>query len=89
MHRIATKFVPIVLTQEQKDSRVVICQELKETVIKDPTLLLNVITGDDSIVYAYDPETNCNFAMEESWVSKTQKSTYAKKQIEEDAYLFL
>jgi len=29
------------------------------------------------------------YAMEESWVSKTQKSTYAKKQIEEDADLFL
>ena len=58
MHRTAAKFVPRVLTQDQKDSRVAICQELKKTVINDPTLLLNVITGDDSIVYAYDPETN-------------------------------
>ena len=57
MHRIAAKFVPRVLTQDQKDIRVAICQELKETVISDPTLLLNVITGDESIVYAYDPET--------------------------------
>ena len=31
MHRIAAKFVPRVLTQDQKDSRVVaICQELKK-----------------------------------------------------------
>ena len=57
MHRIAAKFMPRVLTQDQKDSRVAICQELKETVINDPTLLLNIITGDESIVYAYDPET--------------------------------
>ena len=57
MHRIAAKFVPRVLTHDQKDSRVAICQELKETVINDPTLPLNVITGDESIVYAYDPET--------------------------------
>ena len=57
MHHIAAKFVPRVLTHDQKDSRVAICQELKETVINDPTLLLNVITGDESIVYAYDPET--------------------------------
>jgi len=56
MHPIAAKFVPRVLTQDQKDSRVAICQELKETVINDSTLL-NVITGDESIVYAYDPET--------------------------------
>ena len=73
-----------VLTQDQNDSRVAICQQLKETVINDPTLFLNVITGDESIVYANDPGT-----MEESWVSKTQKSTYAKKQIEDDAHLFL
>jgi len=57
MHRIAAKFVPRVLTQDQKHSRVAIWQELKETVINDPTLLLNVITDDESIVYAYDPET--------------------------------
>jgi len=58
MHRIAAKFVPRVLTHDQKDSRVAICQELKETVINDPTLRLNVISGDESIVCAYDPETN-------------------------------
>jgi len=57
MHRISAKVVPRVLTHDQKDSRVAISQELKETVINDPTLLLNGITGDESIVYAYDPET--------------------------------
>jgi len=35
MHRIAAKFVPIVLTQDQKDNLVVICQELKENVINE------------------------------------------------------
>jgi len=57
MHQIAAKFVLRVLTLDQKYSRVAICQELKETVINDPTLLLNIITGDESIVYAYDPQT--------------------------------
>ena len=37
MHRIAAKFVPRVFTQDQKDSQVAICQELKETVINDPS----------------------------------------------------
>jgi len=31
MHQIAAKFVPRVLTHDQKDSRVAICQELKKT----------------------------------------------------------
>ena len=61
MHRIAAKFVPSVLTQDQKDSRLAICQELKETVINDPTLVFNVIAGNESIVYAYDPETKLLF----------------------------
>ena len=91
MHRIAEKFVPTVLTQNQKDSSVAICQKLKEPVINDPTFLLNVITGDESIVYAClrPRDKTAVFTMEESWVSKTQKSTYAKKQIEDDADLFL
>ena len=57
IHRIVAKFVPRVLIQDRKNSGVAVCQEMKETVINDPTLLLNVSTGEESIVYAYDPET--------------------------------
>ena len=90
MHRIAAKFVPRVLTQDQKDSRVVICQELKETVINDPTLLLNIITGDESIVYAYKPKIKLQTSQWKSPGSpRPKKSTYAKKQIEDDVHLFL
>jgi len=90
MHQIAAKFVLRVLTQDQKDSRVVICQELKETVINDPTLLLNVITGDESIVYAYDPETKLQFSQWKSPASpRPKKHVCPKKQIEDDAHLFL
>ena len=84
MHRIAVKFVPRVLTQDQKDSRGAICQELKETVINDPTLLLNVITGDESIVYAYDPDTKLQSSQWKSLGSprptkaRTQKSKLKK-----------
>jgi len=84
MHRIAAKFVPRELTHDQENSRVAICQELKETVINDPTLLLNVITGDESIVYVYDPETKLQSSQ---W--KTPRSPRPKKQIEGDAHLFL
>ena len=79
MHQIAAKFVPRVLTQDQKDSRVAICQELKETVINDPTLLLNVITGDENIVYAYDPETNLQSSQWKSSGSPRPKKTRMQK----------
>jgi len=79
MHRIATKFVPRVLTQDQKDSRVAICQDLKETVINDPTLLLNVITGDESIVYTYDPESKLQSSQWKSPGSPRPKKTRTQK----------
>ena len=85
MHRIAAKFVPRVLTtQDQKDSRVAICQEMKETVINDPTLLLNVITGDESITMLMTQRQNCN--LRNGRVLGLQDP---KKHIEDDADLFL
>jgi len=79
MHRIAATFVPRVLAHDQKDSRVAICQELKETMINDPTLLLNVITGDESIVYAYDPETKLQSSQWKSPESPRPKNHVCKK----------
>ena len=87
IHRIAAKSAPRVLTQDQKDSRVA----MSGTVINDPTLLLNVITSDESIVYAYDPETKLQSSQWRSPGSpRPKKSMYAKKkQIVDDAHLFL
>ena len=55
--RAAAKFVPHVLTVDQKQSRVDECRELKEHLEIDPDLFSKVITGDESWCYAYDPET--------------------------------
>jgi len=57
MHRIAANFVPRLLTPEQKEYRVAICQELRQRAIDDPSYMSRVITGDESWVYGYDPET--------------------------------
>jgi len=79
MHRIAAKIVPRVLIQDQKDSQVVICQKLKETLKNDPMLLLNVITGDESIVNAYDPETKLQSSQWKSPRSPRPKKTHVQK----------
>jgi len=90
MHRIAAKFVPRMLTHDQKDSRVAICQELKETAINDPKILLNVITGDESIVCVYNPETKLQFSQWKSPGSpRPKKARMQKEQIEDNAHLFL
>jgi len=57
MHRVATKFVPCLLTEEQKQNRVSVSQELLDRLNTDENFLKNVITGDEMWVYSYDVET--------------------------------
>ena len=57
MHRVAAKFIPRLLTLEQKEHHVAICQELRQRALDDPSFMSRVITGNESWVYGYDPET--------------------------------
>jgi hypothetical protein len=57
MQHIAANFVPSLLTPEQKEHHVAICQELHQRALDDPSIMSRVITGDESLVYSYDPET--------------------------------
>ncbi|KAJ4433029.1 hypothetical protein ANN_15286 [Periplaneta americana] len=57
MNRVAAKFVPTLLSPEQKDLRRDVAQDLLDTANTDPGFLNTVITGDESWVYGYDPET--------------------------------
>jgi histone-lysine N-methyltransferase SETMAR len=59
MHHTAAKFVPSLLTNDQKLWRVNTCIELQEKANEDPTFtcISSIITGDRSWIYSYDPET--------------------------------
>jgi hypothetical protein len=57
MRRVTAKFVPRLLTEEQKDNRLNVCRDLKEELCNDPNVLTEIVTGDESWCYAYDPET--------------------------------
>jgi len=46
MRSVAAKFVPRLLTPEQKEHRVAICQELRQLALDDPYFMSRVITGD-------------------------------------------
>ena len=56
MHRVAAKFVPRLLTEEQKQNRVTVSQEPLDRSNTDENFLKNVITGDETWVYSYDVE---------------------------------
>ena len=49
--------MPRLLSVDQKQQLLDASLDLKENAANDPSFLLNVITGDKTWVYAYDPET--------------------------------
>jgi hypothetical protein len=57
MRKVCAKLVPKVLTDEQKENRVAISRENLECVRGNPDFLEQVITGDETWVFEYDPET--------------------------------
>jgi len=57
MKRVCTKFVPRLLTDDQREQRQTISRDLFERSCEDVQFLKNTATGDESWVYWYDPET--------------------------------
>ncbi|UYV84494.1 hypothetical protein LAZ67_X002369 [Cordylochernes scorpioides] len=57
MRKVCAKFVPKVLTQDQKELRVLRCQELLDLIQNEPGFLNSVVTGDESWMFEYDPES--------------------------------
>ncbi|KAM7298352.1 putative uncharacterized protein FLJ37770 isoform X1 [Ixodes scapularis] len=57
MRKVCAKMVPKVLTSEMKEERLLKCQELHERFETDPEFLDRVITGDETWIFEYDPES--------------------------------
>lgn len=57
MRKICAKMVPKNLSQDQKNIRKERCLDFLDSIENDPHFLERVITGDESWVFEYDPET--------------------------------
>ncbi len=57
MSRVCAKFVPRLLSDEEKTHRMATCQEWLDNLEQEPDILQRVITADESWVWLYDPET--------------------------------
>ena len=57
MRKICAKLVPKNLSDEQKDNRVLVSQEILDRVTSEPDFLQGVITGDETWVFEYDKTT--------------------------------
>ena len=49
--------IPKVLSEYQKQQRFTVCQDITERLEAEPDLLNSVITGDETWIFEYDPET--------------------------------
>ena len=57
MRKICAKMVPRNLCGEQKENRLLICQELLDRLKRQPNFMDRAVTGDESWIFEYDPET--------------------------------
>ena len=57
MRKVCAKMVPKNLTTEQKASRRDVCLDLLDRLEREPEFFSRVITGDESWILEYDPET--------------------------------
>ena len=57
MKRVCTKFVPRLLTDDQREQCQTIASDLMERSCEDVQFLKNIVTGDESWVYGYNPGT--------------------------------
>jgi histone-lysine N-methyltransferase SETMAR len=73
MRRISAKFVPRLLSDDQQVHRVSVCRELKQQTRDDPNFISNIITGDETSVYGYDPETKQQSSQWKSPISRRPK----------------
>jgi hypothetical protein len=67
MRKICARVVPKHLSVEQKANRLEICQNLLERLEIEPNFLDKVITGEESWMFEYDPETK---RQSEEWHTK-------------------
>jgi len=57
MKRVAAKFIPRLLSEDQRANHLDVCREMIDQLKTDPNFLSKIITGDESWCYGYDLET--------------------------------
>ena len=58
MSRVTQHSVPRILTQDQRDDSMTICDDLISSADNDPMFLNRIITGDETWCFLYDPQLN-------------------------------
>jgi histone-lysine N-methyltransferase SETMAR len=73
VRRIAAKFVPRLLSNDQKEHHFAVCSELKEETENDHNFIFIIITGDEYWVYGYNPEMKQQSSQRKTPISPRSK----------------
>ena len=73
MRHVSEKFVPRQLTTDQMECRMMVAGDLIGKSTQDPKFLTKIVTGDESWVFAYNPEMKMQSAVAHSIAFHTQK----------------
>ncbi|UYV84245.1 hypothetical protein LAZ67_X001654 [Cordylochernes scorpioides] len=80
MIRTSSKFVPRILTKEEKEVRMDVCKNMVEMTRTDPEWMQKIITGDET--WVYDPETK---RQSSQWIErgepKPEKARFTKSKV--------
>ena len=86
MRKVCAKMVPRLLTEEQKAQRLNACRDILQQMEADEKLLENVITGNESWVFQYDPKNKTTeSSVEKCVLAQTKESPHATFTGESDA----
>ncbi len=89
MRKICAKMVPKVLTDQRKENRVEVSQDVLERSESDPRLFDRVITGDETWIFEYDPESKRQSSEWHTMTSPRRKKVrMSKSKIEARLILF-
>jgi hypothetical protein len=88
MRRASAKLVPQLLTQDQTEHRATECHKLLQRAENDATFLPSIITGDESWVYGYNPETKHVVTMEDAVITLAEESEASPVKCQDNADCF-
>ncbi|XP_049267279.1 protein GVQW3-like [Rhipicephalus sanguineus] len=86
MKRVPAKFVPELLTVEQKQLRVEVSQDMLDFTSSDPNFMNTIITVDESWVYGHDQETR---SQSSRWKHSTSPRPKKARQVRSNVKLML
>ena len=77
--KMCAKLVPKILSEDQKQCRLNFCKCMLEKIRGNPDILYQVITGDETWVFQYDPETKRQSMRWKTAVSPRPKKAHMSK----------